>query len=122
MIVLSTNEEVKPIMTQYSESQQHLAQQQQTNQIQPNQTAIAETAFAPSLGQADIPTLVETGGIPAAIILCLAIFLWVLAEYNKVFLLAIQKPDEKEDTISRLEDSQSPQPPSKREAQKTHQT
>jgi hypothetical protein len=46
-----------------------------------------EAALASPLEQLDTVTLVKTGGIPAAIILCIAVLILALAEYNKSFLL-----------------------------------
>ena len=92
-------------MNQYPEFQHYLAQQQQTNQLPYTQSAIAkpeqsaittEAAIAPSLGQLDTVALVQYGGITAAIILSLAVFILALAEYNKSFVPGmLQKPDEK---------------------------
>ena len=87
------------------EIQQHLAQQQPANQLRYTQSAIAkpeqpatttETVIAPPLGQIDTVALVQSGGITAAIILSIAVLIFVLAEYNKVFIpVMLHKVEEK---------------------------
>jgi hypothetical protein len=92
-------------MNQYPEIKQYLEQQQQGNQLQHSQSAIAkpeqhirttEAVITPPLGKIDTVALVQYGGITAAIILSLAVFILALAEYTKVFVpVMLQKPDEK---------------------------
>ena len=98
-------------MNQYPEIQQYLTQQQQANQLPYTQIAIAkpeqsatttETVITPPLGQINTVALVQYGGITAAIILSLAVFILALAEYTKVFVpVMLQKPDDKTKTAFR---------------------
>lgn len=90
-------------MNQHTEFQQYLVQQQQAYQLQHNQTAVVkqeqlvgttEAVTTPRLGQLDTVALVQSGGIAAAIILCIAVLILALTEYNKVFvLMMLQKRD-----------------------------
>jgi hypothetical protein len=89
---------------QASESQL-LRQQPQAIELQHSQTAQAkpeqhirttEAVITPPLAQIDTVALVQYGGITAAIILSLSVFILALAEYTKVFVpVMLQKPDEK---------------------------
>ena len=91
-------------MPQFSQIQP-IEQQSQANQLPYTQTAIAkpeqsatktEAVITPPLEQLDTVALVQYGGITAAIILSLAVFILALAEYTKVFVpVMLQKPDDK---------------------------
>lgn len=97
-------------MPQFSQIQP-IEQQPQANQLPYTQTAIAkpeqhirttEAVITPPLGQIDTVALVQYGGITAAIILSLAVFILALAEYTKVFVpVMLQKPDDKNKTAFR---------------------
>ena len=97
-------------MPQFSQIQP-IEQQPQANQLPYTQSAIAkpeqsatttETVITPPLGQLDTVALVQYGGITAAIILSLAVFILALAEYTKVFVpVMLQKPDDKTKTAFR---------------------
>jgi hypothetical protein len=97
-------------MPQFSQIQP-IEQQPQGNQLQYSQSAIAkpeqsatktEAVITPPLGQIDTVALVQYGGITAAIILSLAVFILALAEYTKVFVpVMVQKPDDKTKTAFR---------------------
>ncbi len=87
------------------EFQPYVAQQPQASQLSHTQIAIVkpeqsvgttQAVISPRLGQLDTVTLVQTGGITAAIILSIAVLILALAEYNKVFVLMMpQKRDNK---------------------------
>jgi hypothetical protein len=91
-------------MPQFSQIQP-IEQQPQANQLPYTQTASAkpeqsatktEAVITPPLEQLDTVALVQYGGITAAIILSLAVFILALAEYTKVFVpVMLQKPDDK---------------------------
>jgi hypothetical protein len=97
-------------MPQSPETQPYV-QPQQANLLQHSQSAIAkpeqsatttEAVITPPLGQIDTVALVQYGGITAAIILSLAVFILALAEYTKVFVpVMLQKPDDKTKTAFR---------------------
>jgi hypothetical protein len=93
-------------MPQLPEIQQHFAPQQQANQLlhcqttqaKPEQLVCTTKAATPTLlPQLDPATLMQYGGITAAIILSIAFLVLSLAEYNKVFVpVMLQKPDNKD--------------------------
>lgn len=88
-----------------SESQQSSEQQQPANNVLRCKTTLAqpdqficttEATVSNLLPQLEPATLVEYGGITAAIILSLSIFVYALAEYNKVFIpVMLQKQNNK---------------------------
>jgi hypothetical protein len=90
-------------MNQHPEIQQHLSQQQPANQLPYTQSATTtEAVITPPLGQIDTVALVQYGGITAAIILSIAVLIFVLAEYNKVFVpVMLHKANEKTKPQSR---------------------
>jgi hypothetical protein len=93
------------------EFQPYVAQQPQASQLPHPQIAIAkpeqsvgttEAVITPPLGQIDTVALVQYGGITAAIILSIAVLIFVLAEYNKVFVpVMLHKENEKTKPQSR---------------------
>lgn len=79
----------------YPESQANLPREENGCMLVFNESSIAnpqdtttktETEIATPIGQLDTSTLLDTGGKPAAIILCLAIFIFALSKYNESLL------------------------------------
>ena len=98
-------------MPQFSQIQP-IEQQQQAKQLlhcQPAQAkseqlvCTTEAVIASPLEQLDTVTLVKTGGIPAAIILSIAVLILALAEYNKSFLPGMlqQRDDQSQSPLRR---------------------
>ena len=70
----------------YPESQVNLLREEKGCMLASSAIAKTETAIAAPTVELDTSTLLDTGGKPAAIILCLAIFIFALSKYNESLL------------------------------------